>query len=65
MLTSVWPQRRAQISRDDSGQTITWHNGQTTGSKAFLGLDLHHHKAVVVCSDVARVPDNLGNQPLA
>lgn len=58
-------QRRPQISRDDSGQTITWHSGQTTGYTAFLGLDLHHHKAVVVCSDVARVTDNLGNQLLA
>jgi hypothetical protein len=47
-----------------SGQTIIWHNGQTTGYTAFLGLNLQHHKAVVVCSDVARVTDNLGNQLL-
>jgi hypothetical protein len=47
-----------------SGQTIIWHNGQTTGYAAFLGLNLQHHKAVVVCSDVARVTDNLGNQLL-
>jgi hypothetical protein len=40
------------------------HNGQTTGYAAVLGLALHHHKAVVVCSDVARVTDNLGNQLL-
>jgi hypothetical protein len=40
------------------------HNGQTTGYAAVLGLDLQHHKAVVVCSDVACVTDNLGNQLL-
>ena len=53
-----------QISRYDSGQIIAWHNSQTTGYAAFLGLDLQHHKAVVACSDVARVADNLGNQLL-
>ena len=53
-----------QISCYDSGQIIAWHNGQTTGYAAFLGLDLQHHKAVVACSDVARVADNLGNQLL-
>ena len=54
-----------QISRYDSGQIIAWHNGQTTGYTAVLGLALQHHKAVVVCSDVARVTDNLRNQILA
>jgi alkylated DNA repair dioxygenase AlkB len=53
-----------QISRYDSGQIIAWHNDQTTGYTAVLGLALQHHKAVVVCSDVARV-DNLRNQILA
>ena len=47
------------------GQIIAWHNGQTTGYTAVLGLALQHHKAVVVCSDVARVTDNLRNQILA
>lgn len=54
-----------QISRYDGGQIIAWHNGQTTGYTAVLGLALQHHKAVVVCSDVARVADNLRNQLLA
>ena len=48
-----------------SGQIIAWRNGQTTGYTAVLGLALQHHKAVVVCSDVARVADNLRNRILA
>jgi hypothetical protein len=28
-------------------------NGKATGYAAFLGLDLQHHKAVVLCTDVA------------
>jgi len=48
------------VARPSPGTTA-----RPTGYTAFLGLDLHHHKAVVVCADVARVTDNLGNQLLA
>jgi CubicO group peptidase (beta-lactamase class C family) len=41
------------ISRWPTGQTITWHNGQTAGYTAYLGLDRQHHRAVIVLSDVA------------
>lgn len=36
-----------------TGQTITWHTGQTGGYTAYLGLDRAHHRAAVVLSDVA------------
>jgi CubicO group peptidase (beta-lactamase class C family) len=42
-----------QISHWQTGQTITWHNGQTAGYTSYLGLDRQHHRAVVVLSDVA------------
>ena len=40
-------------SAGQHGRTVTWHNGQTAGYSSYLGLDLAHHKAVVVLSDVA------------
>ena len=42
-FTSTW----------QSGQTITWHNGQTGGYSSYLGLDRAHRRAVIVLSDVA------------
>jgi CubicO group peptidase (beta-lactamase class C family) len=42
-VTSTW----------QTGQTITWHDGQTGGYTSYLGLDRSHHKAVIVLSDVA------------
>ncbi len=43
-----------QVSHWGNGQTITWHNGQTSGHTAYLGLDRAAGKAVIVLSDVAR-----------
>jgi CubicO group peptidase (beta-lactamase class C family) len=43
-----------QVSHWNNGQTITWHNGQTSGHTAYLGLDRTNRKAVIVLSDVAR-----------
>ncbi|GAB3624018.1 hypothetical protein GCM10027418_21020 [Mariniluteicoccus endophyticus] len=37
-------------SRTDHG-TVTWHNGSTTGSRTFLGLDRANGRAVVVFND--------------
>ena len=36
-----------------TGQTITWHNGQTGGYASYLGLDAAQRRAVIVLSDVA------------
>ena len=41
------------ISSWESGQTVTWHNGQTASYTSYFGMDRDHHKAVVVLSDVA------------
>ena len=49
-----------QVSRLHDGQTITWHNGQTGGYTSYLGLDLEHHRAVIVLSDVAKDVTDLG-----
>ena len=43
-----------QVSHWDNGQTITWHNGQTSGHTAYLGLDRGAGKAVILLADVAR-----------
>jgi CubicO group peptidase (beta-lactamase class C family) len=48
------------ISRLDTGQSVTWHNGQTGGYTSYLGLDLQHHRAVIVLSDVAKDVADLG-----
>jgi CubicO group peptidase (beta-lactamase class C family) len=49
----------------DTGDTITWHNGQTGGYTSYLGLDREHHRAVVVLSDVATsVTTDLGTRLL-
>ena len=56
-----------RISRWQTGQTITWHNGQTAGYTSYLGLDRQHHRAVIVLSDVAVDPGttDLGIELLA
>jgi hypothetical protein len=60
----LWP-----ISQWQTGQTITWHNGQTTGYTSYLGLDRAHRRAVTLLSDVAvdpgllRCPVLLGHRP--
>jgi CubicO group peptidase (beta-lactamase class C family) len=54
-----------QISDWQNGQTITWHNGQTSGYTSFLGLDRAHHTAIIVLSDVSHPVDDLGISLLA
>jgi CubicO group peptidase (beta-lactamase class C family) len=56
-----------RVSQWQTGQTITWHNGQTAGYTSYLGLDRAHHRAVIVLSDVAVDPGttDLGIQLLA
>ncbi len=41
------------ISTWGTGQTITWHNGQTGGYASYFGLDRARRRAVIVLSDVA------------
>jgi len=53
-----------QTSTWATGQTITWHGGQTGGYAAYLGLDRPRHKAVIVLSDVANNASDLGGQLL-
>lgn len=49
-----------------TGQTITWHNGQTGGYASYLGLDRENHRAVIVLSDVAKAEtSDLGIELLA
>jgi CubicO group peptidase (beta-lactamase class C family) len=54
-----------RISTWQTGQTITWHSGQTGGYASYLGLDRPRHKAVIVLSDVANDASDLGTQLLA
>ncbi|TCO16621.1 CubicO group peptidase (beta-lactamase class C family) [Kribbella steppae] len=54
-----------QISTWQTGQSITWHGGQTGGYASYLGLDRPRHKAVIVLSDVANDASDLGSQLLA
>lgn len=41
------------ISTWGTGQTVTWHNGQTGGYASYFGLDRAASRAVIVLSDVA------------
>ncbi len=43
-----------QISQWQNGQTINWHNGQTAGYASYVGVDLDHHRATIVLSDIGR-----------
>jgi hypothetical protein len=54
-----------QVSRWGTGQTITWHAGQTGGYASYLGLDITRQKAVIVLSDVANEALDLGINLLA
>jgi CubicO group peptidase (beta-lactamase class C family) len=56
-----------RVSHWQTGQTITWHNGQTAGYTSYLGLDRQHRTAVIVVSDVALDPNttDLGANLLA
>ena len=56
-----------RVSQWQTGQTITWHNGETAGYTSYLGLDRQHRRAVIVLSDVAVEPGttNLGIELLA
>lgn len=42
-----------------TGQTITWHNGETGGFTAFLGLDRQSGTAVVLLSSVGEPVDHI------
>jgi CubicO group peptidase (beta-lactamase class C family) len=42
-----------QSSTWQTGQTITWHNGQTGGYSSYVGLDRAHHTAIIVLSNIA------------
>jgi CubicO group peptidase (beta-lactamase class C family) len=49
-----------------TGQTITWHSGETGGYTTYFGLDRANHTAAIVLSDVAnRATDHLGSDLLA
>jgi hypothetical protein len=54
-----------QISRWQTGQTITSHAGQSGGYASYLGVDRPRNKAVIVLSDVANDASDLGTQLLA
>ena len=56
-ITSTWKR---------TGQTVTWHSGQTGGYASYLGLDIAGHKAVIVLSDIANdATTDLGIELLA
>lgn len=40
-----------------AGAQIAWHNGMTAGYAAFIGLDLHSGRGIVLLSDTARSLD--------
>jgi CubicO group peptidase (beta-lactamase class C family) len=55
-----------RVSRWQTGQTITWHAGETGGYDSYLGLDRASGRAVIVLSDVAvEQTTNLGINLLA
>jgi CubicO group peptidase (beta-lactamase class C family) len=45
---------------DGFGSTITWHNGGTGGYRTFIGLDDANHRGVVVLTNSAVSPDDIG-----
>ncbi len=53
------------VSTWQTGQTITWHAGQTGGYASYLALDRPRNRAVIVLSDVANDASDLGSQLLA
>lgn len=48
------------LLRTQHGRTIAWHNGGTGGYRSFLGFDTSSGTGVVVLSNTARSPDDLG-----
>ena len=48
------------LLRTQHGRTIAWHNGGTGGYRSFLGFDAASGTGVVVLSNAARSPDDLG-----
>jgi CubicO group peptidase (beta-lactamase class C family) len=42
------------------GTPVTWHNGGTGGFRTFIGLDLDHHRGVIVLSNSSISPDDIG-----
>ena len=53
------------IATSQTGQTITWHSGETGGYTSYFALDRANHTAAIVLSDVAnRAADNVGSHLL-
>lgn len=42
------------------GTPVTWHNGGTGGYRTFIGMDLPHHRGVIVLSNSTNSPDDIG-----
>ena len=42
------------------GTPVTWHNGGTGGFRTYIGLDLEHHRGVIVLSNSTISPDDIG-----
>jgi hypothetical protein len=42
------------------GTKVTWHNGGTGGFRTFIGMDLLHHRGVIVLANSTISPDDIG-----
>ncbi len=42
------------------GTPVTWHNGGTGGYRTFIGMDLQHHRGVIVMANSTISPDDIG-----
>jgi CubicO group peptidase (beta-lactamase class C family) len=42
------------------GTTATWHNGGTAGFRTFMGMDEARHRGVIVLTNSANTPDDIG-----
>lgn len=42
------------------GTQVTWHNGGTGGFRTFIGMDLTHHRGVIVLVNSTISPDDIG-----
>jgi CubicO group peptidase (beta-lactamase class C family) len=54
-----------RISTWQTGQTITWHTGETAGYTAYFALDRDNGRAVIAVSDVGRDVGDIGSRLLA
>jgi CubicO group peptidase (beta-lactamase class C family) len=45
---------------DVYGTTATWHNGGTAGFRTFIGMDDVRHRGVIVLTNSANTPDDIG-----